>query len=400
MRNKLSCAALAILGMCGSVFGAVAIELEDIGVAAPGSEVVLGEWNGGFDECLAKANEEHIPMFAMWSNTGCSHCEAVYTTIMTERFIKWRRGEGSNIGKIILLLMKGGSEGNGYSESSAGYDWAWGPGHTLGLYPFTVMYWNKKDGTVIRQHKVGEALTGYTGGEVGTEELIRNLETTFAGWEGVITSPTVGSTFVAGTSANARLEIEVGHTQYVDVPLVRTNGVAVAGTNYLSIAANGTKLKTDMPVVWANGTTNMSTRINLSTLGYSGKAGDILTLTLGDDTKTNIVANSLIAYVAEQPLSLENPLWIGERTASTLQAGEWTMDLDVATNRTARQSGAAYTLVAAVGSLWCPDCKRLATNLTDKVVFKDWVAANNVALRLSSPMPRSRTRSTKGGSVG
>ena len=102
--------------------GAVAIELSDIGVADKDADIVLGEWHGGFDACLAKADAEHIPMLAMWSNAGCSHCENVYTTIVTERFINWRRG-GGKIGKIILLLMKGGDGGNGYPENCPGYMW-------------------------------------------------------------------------------------------------------------------------------------------------------------------------------------------------------------------------------------------------------------------------------------
>ena len=188
MNNRLACVAIAYLGLCCSLFGANAIMLEDIGVAPADSEVVLGEWHGGFDACLEKADREHIPMFAIWSNTGCSHCEAVYTAIVEDMFVNWRRG-GGNIGKIILLLMKGGSQGNGYETWSEGYDWAWGPGHTLTLYPFTVMYWNKEDGTLIRTHRVGEDMTGWTGGEVGAANLIENLERAFAGWTGVSTAP-------------------------------------------------------------------------------------------------------------------------------------------------------------------------------------------------------------------
>lgn len=363
-----------------SAFGAVAIELSDIGVADAGADIVLGEWHGGFDKCLEKANKEHIPMFAIWSNTGCSHCESVYTALVTDRFVNWRRGEGSSIGKIILLMMKGGVSGNGYSTSSEGYDWAWGPGHKLTLYPFTVMYWNKEDGTVIREHNVGEALTEYSGGEEGAESLIRRLEQRFAGWNGVVTTPTEGVTFAVGGTTSSRLEAEVGYTTWVDIPLIRTNGVTAVGTNYLTVSFSDAILKESEPVPWNEGALTTMARLNLNTLEFEGNAGDVLTLTLADDTVTNVVATSTITYVSPRENSLEYPLWIGERTVDTLAPGEWTMDFDAATNRTARQRGAAYTLVAAVGSLWCPDCKRLTTNLTDKAVFKNWAVDNNVSL--------------------
>ena len=378
MKKPLSIIALALAGICKVSFGAVAIELSDIGVADASADVVLGEWHGGFDKCLEKADNEHIPMFAMWSNTGCSHCEAVYTTIVTERFVNWRRGTGSNIGKIILLLMKGGSEGNGYETWSEGYDWAWGPGHTLGLYPFTVMYWNKGDGTVIREHNVGERLTGYTGGEIGCESLITWLETTFADWKGVTGSPTSGSTFIVGTKPASRLEAEVGTTTYVDIPLARTNGVFTAGTNYLTATFGGATIASEQPVIWLDD--EETTMARLSIKGVNGAVGDVIELSLADDTVTNFLGTSTITFVENQQGTIENPLWFGERTAGTLAAGEWTMDLNVATNRTARQSGSAYTLVAAVGSLWCPDCKRLATNLTDKAAFTNWAKSRNVAL--------------------
>ena len=382
MNNRLACVAIAYLGLCCSLFGANAIMLEDIGVAPADSEVVLGEWHGGFDACLEKADREHIPMFAIWSNTGCSHCEAVYTAIVEDMFVNWRRG-GGNIGKIILLLMKGGSQGNGYETWSEGYDWAWGPGHTLTLYPFTVMYWNKEDGTLIRTHRVGEDMTGWTGGEVGAANLIENLENAFAGWTGASTMR-AGGTFAAGNETNARLEIEMGKTAYVDIPLVRTEDVDYTATNFLTVAAaNGIALPgfDNKTIVWGEGDADMSVRLPTPS---GSKAGDKLTMTLYDGTN-GLVATSAIYCVGEVENSPKNPLWIGERTADTLAWGEWTMDINIVTAKVATANGGraaakASALVLIGGSLWCPDCARSDNNLFDRPEFKAWAVENRIAL--------------------
>lgn len=362
-------------------WGAVAIELSDIGVAGKDDEIVLGEWHGGFDACLAKADAEHIPMLAMWSNSGCGHCENVYTAIITDQFIQWRRG-GGNIGKIILLMMKGGYSGNGYEKNCPAYMWTWGPDKKLNLFPFVALYWNKPDGTVIREHHVGEDLT-LRRFEEGTTNLIAKLEKTFAGWQGVDSVSGGATTFVCGTNAAHRLEAEIGVTTYVDVPLVRTNAVASVATNYLYVAQSDGVATNE--VVWTANEASRAVRVALPA-EPPAKAGDMLALQLADATQTNILETSGITFVEPVPSASDNPLWIGERGAKAegdvkqLAFGEWTMDLDVATNRAAQAEGTAWTLAVADGSLWCPDCKRFATNLAESVAFKNWATSNQVAL--------------------
>lgn len=377
--------------------GAVAIELSDIGVADKDSDIVLGEWHGGFDACLAKADAEHIPMLAMWSNAGCSHCENVYTTIVTERFINWRRG-GGKIGKIILLLMKGGDGGNGYPENCPGYMWAWGPGQQLGLFPFVALYWNKPDGSLIRNHYVGETLTETYAGDRGAEALIANIETVFAGWTGISSVSGDATVFVCGTNATHRLEAEIGRTEYVDVPLARTNAVESVATNFVYVlGGDGTRVATN-EVIWSAGEDECTTRVMLPN-EPSARMNDVLELALADASRTNLLATSGIVFVDPVPTSVDNPLWIGERSADAgkdvpqLAFGEWTMDLDVATNRVKKAEGAAWTLVAADGSMWCPDCKRFATNLAESVAFQEWAADRQVAL-VELDMDRAGTMPT------
>lgn len=69
-----------------------------------------------------------------------------------------------------------------------------------------------------------------------------------------------------------------------------------------------------------------------------------------------------------------------------LKYGEWTMDLDVATNkvsnwnksRTAEKK--AYSLIYVGGSRWCPDCVMTDRHFLENEKFKAWAAEKNVAL--------------------
>lgn len=74
-----------------------------------------------------------------------------------------------------------------------------------------------------------------------------------------------------------------------------------------------------------------------------------------------------------------NPYWIGERTAETLGWGEWTMDLDAATQKVAAAEGEAYTLILVGGSKWCPDCVNVDRWLLDQPAFAEWARRRNIA---------------------
>jgi len=88
--------------------------------------------------------------------------------------------------------------------------------------------------------------------------------------------------------------------------------------------------------------------------------------------------------------SPKNPFWIGEKTAATLQFGEWTMDIDVAMEKVMSFNGRsagdrAYALVLVEGYLWCPDCvmadRWFFSYETNGVIpFKEWARSRNVAL--------------------
>lgn len=40
----------------------------------PRAPITLGEWHLNLPKAKALADKKNIPMIAIWSNTGCSHC--------------------------------------------------------------------------------------------------------------------------------------------------------------------------------------------------------------------------------------------------------------------------------------------------------------------------------------
>ena len=82
------------------------VTLKNIGVADANAPVELGQWHGGFEKCLEKADREHIPMLAIWGNAsgGCGSCNRLTAALTNEYFLAWRNSSG---GKIILLYMEG-----------------------------------------------------------------------------------------------------------------------------------------------------------------------------------------------------------------------------------------------------------------------------------------------------
>ena len=375
-------AAVVVLAVAVAVTPAAAFDITDFAAAgvriAPESEpVVPGEWHLGWAKCKAYADENGLPMFAVWSNRTCFHCGFFDELLVTDRFKEW---QASDKGKIVLCFMAGGESGCPDQEFSAAYDWAGGTGGSwsegqypwqgyLNDYPWICFYWAAKE---REYHVSGDDLRG---GTFADEETgLDNLFAAFDKWfDGFPEKPKYsGGSFKVGEGVSSRLEIEIGKTLYVDVPLVRTNGVEYAATNMFSAGGVAS------PIFWSENETGKFFRVPVP--GGTHAAGEKLVFRLADETGTNIVAESSAVYVAPADSSLDNPLWFGERTAATLAAGEWTMDLDVAKARTAGQTGDAWTLVAVVGSLWCPDCKRLATNLTEKAEFSAWASENNVSL--------------------
>jgi hypothetical protein len=321
----------------------------------PGSEAKQGEWTSDLDAAKAYAEKYAVPMITVSVN-DCDACGLLESTLVQSEFTDWAAAR-----KPLMVLQTGADDA---------------------ACPYVSVYWPKEDGVTVSTNFTGRAgqmpvktpvapeysaSTSVLYMKALAQQLIASIDGVIPDWDPM--PAYAGGTFLVPGTETARLEAEVGYTTHVEIPFVRSIAKSLyAATNTLVIGSWTNTFE------WAAGETNKCVDFPIPA-GVA--AGDVLTSFLLDTVYTNT-----ITMVALQPVSSENPLWIGERTADTLQAGEWTMDLDVATNRTARQAGDAYTLVVVGGELWCPDCIGARTNLLGTAEFAEWVASNNVSLVL------------------
>ena len=57
--------------------------------------IKLGVWNNNYDECLLKANEEHIPIVVYWTpGSGCGWCSSMeQQCFRSSSFKTWQKSK-------------------------------------------------------------------------------------------------------------------------------------------------------------------------------------------------------------------------------------------------------------------------------------------------------------------
>jgi len=183
--------------------------------------------------------------------------------------------------------------------------------------------------------------------------------------------------FKVGETVNARLEAEAGFTEYVDVPLVRTNGLDHSSLTVLcDIYGDKTNLQT---VAWGLQEAEKMVRVEIPA---AMKAGESVVLEIATGMGSKIADSSIVCVPPVENSSV-NPYWFGEKNADTIAFGEWTMDIDVITNKVAKFKAAnagakAYAIAVIQGSLWCPNCWKMEANMFERAEVKKWALDNNV----------------------
>lgn len=382
--------------------------------ATPGMKLELGKWYTNWKVCKDYCDKNGIPLVMIWSNETCIHCWYCDVCFIQDRFKEWAATH--NAGKVIYCFMSGEKGGTLDQVGSEAYNWMWyGGGKKLNAYPFTVLWW-KKMGVNVRQ--TGDQLcdsTSFMDSSIPkrTENLIAALEAAFKGWAPV---EYAGGKIALDETEGNRLEAEPGMTELA-FELTRAEDVAQIATNNLValIGPDGVTKET-ITVDWKAGETVQTVKIDVSKAGFS-ENGQRAKLVVRDSSGVDQGTNH-VTYVEGN--SVGNPLWIGERSASggaglagaglanvstkpELAFGEWTMDLNVATQKVAAAEGDAYTLVAIEGSLWCHDCANAERNFMNakddagRNRFAEWAKAKNVAL-VAVDVPNFNTNSVNASS--
>ena len=363
-------------GLCGLVLCLVAAPLR--GEVADGGLVYsndpafkAGEWNSNFTAIKEKADADNVPLVAFWANPRCAFCKKLETALNTPAAYAWQKERG-----YYFVFGYGTSGEHGKVKSFTR--------HASGQFPYIAVYWKQGlRGTSTQKQK----FVGRSGMmKVTSGDLANQFMQTVEYWLGDYAPPVtyVGGTFAGEEeTAGHRLEAEAGTTN-VTFTLVRDEAAAKVATNHLLTVTGPDGAVATNTVVWQAGEAEQALALNLEDYPAFDADGETLTLAVLDaggevqDTRT-------VTFVARAN-GVENPLWIGERTAETLAFGEWTMDFEAATNKAARADGEAYTLVAVSGALWCPDCANTERNFLDVADaegenrFKAWAASNGVAL--------------------
>lgn len=374
--------------------------------ATAGMKLELGKWYTNWSVCKDYCDKNGIPLVMVWSNATCIHCWYCDVCFIQDSFKEWAATH--NAGKVIYCFMAGGDK-NGAPDQigSAAYNWMYyGGGRRLSAYPFCVLWW-KKNGVNVR--KTGDELCNsksFTDASIPTRtaNIIAEMEAAFAGWAPV---EYAGGKMELDETEGNRLEADSG-TKEIEIELVRGEDVKdIATNNLVAVVGPDGATKDTVNVAWKKGETKKTVKIDISKAGFTAD-GQQASLVFKDADGTAQSTNH-VTFVEGN--SVDNPLWIGERSASGaglqdasstpgLAFGEWTMDLDVAKQRVAAAEGDAYTLVAVVGSLWCHDCANTTRNFVD---VKDasgnnrlaaWAKANQVAL-VTVDVPNFSTNSVE-----
>ena len=346
-----------------------------------------GVWCGNFTAAKNYADQHGIPLVLVWgvrtTKYGeCEHCAALTAELKTSAGLAWAASKNA-----VFCFVEGFDwndvGANAGSGAKAFAQTANGTMGALSTTPFVCLYWSLRRPT---------RFTGTLGTMYSTEgsSLLAQFENSFEKFVSEV--PPSYASFPFGDTVNDRLEVVVGKTQYIDIPVTRTDMTNVAATCKVSFSCDG--VVSDTNIVWAAGETMKFARFNLpGTLTSSSS----ISVSLGDASAV-VLETRTIHPVLEANLenSPKNPYWLGEKAPAALNWGEWTIDIDAATNKVnawnaANPSQRAYAMILVEGCCWCPDCAMTEANIFGNPEFKAWAESRRIVFGVidipSNPQP-------------
>lgn len=359
-----------------------------------------------FADARDLARATGAPLVLVWGDANCSHC-AAFTAELNRRKDEVAAWLGAT--RAVFAYFKDDTGGpaptpaSPYTACYEAWNFAQGTCRAQTTWPLFAFWYARPDGTAVTW--------GCSSDWTGATRTFDRLRAAYAAWtekNGIGNSH--GGRFAATGSGTDRYEAEAS-TPAVEVELVRAADVAAfAATNRLEIVWPDGALPEDaapktVEVAWTPGEAERRVTVDLAQGTRTAfPVGGRIALHLLDGDGV-VAETNAIHFVADE-ISAGCPLWKTERTAETLDFGEWTADYDTATNKVARADGAAYTLVSVQGSLWCPDCERTEANFLDLCDaaganrFRAWAKARRIALvavdipNYNGPDVTNRTRAT------
>ena len=370
-----------------------------------------GRWHANLEKCKEYCVANGCPLVAVWSNgDACSHCLKLENDLNEDYFYSWQKTSG-----IVFYFAVNGEAAPEGTPNGASCRWC-ANNNTAGNLPFVRIWWPKKNVDVAIRGDDWDNGYGYlegydksrapysqpgdpegyiSGARYCKEYLVNKDWGKLRKWS---TAPEYyGGSFAVPDDRYAGLQAVLGVTTFVDVPLIRTNETALAkaGANYTNVfvAAYSDGYAKTNRIVWANGQASMNFAMNLKTGHITGAGVQIALSLIDENNKGKVMSTTHVTVVSAEdyPNSPKNPFWIGERSADgangvpTLSKGEWTMDIDVLTNRVnaynatrTPEQAHAYAMVLIGGSCWCPDCAMADKWLFDQEDFKTWARNRKV----------------------
>lgn len=159
---KLKAIILAVACVIGGIASAASID--DVRTSA-----IPGEWTSDFAGAKQYAEANGIPLFILWSNPGCAHCNKVKTACNQPDFVAWRNARG-----YILVISEGDGRAKSFVKSL--------DGRLTGKYPFLGIYWPRGG--------VSEKFNGYpydsiwSTGSTIQAKIMNRVDSRLAAWSG------------------------------------------------------------------------------------------------------------------------------------------------------------------------------------------------------------------------
>ena len=428
MKSMSRCLFVVVLSLAATFVHATVTDDLVATRASRTDPVTPGVWHADLAKARAYAEANGLPLIAVWSNGDfCQHCLVWEGVATAPLFREWMKSSGIvfyfGYVKDGYLNAAGDFGGGPSSDGKEGYHgesfyWCCNNQNATMAWPYVRFYWPKggvdmavtgsaTDGeylvkgglpcmvtdSVLTSSAASAALYApwVAVGDYGTYnpgarvwlDYVTNKDT------GVLRNFSATPAYAGGAfdvlssseAPRACLQVEKGSLlEYVSVPLVRKETAirAYAATNYVVCTYPSGVVKTNS-VEWVvkQKAAEMQLKISPEWLESTSASPSIkMELYDQDMVKKSVCRVAVVDPVANTPA---NPLWIGERTVEGLSWGEWTMDIDTATQKVSLAKGSAYTLALVGGSLWCPDCYALDEYLIDKNEFHDWATNRHVA---------------------